>query len=179
MRPRQALCRLSRAIFHCFESSSAQNALSEGTAGTFFMPPMKNWTFDVLNMDFKRDERRSIGAIPAKPQIGSDRHSPGGAETLWPTLLVVRGRSRNRRVLEELRLGATETLIEARLELGEYSEVVASCEATVVEHPLQEGLWGRLMLALYMSGRQADALRGINGFGPSSAKNSESNHQRG
>ena len=60
--------------------------------------------------------------------------------------------------LEELHLGATETWLEARLELGEHQEVVALAEATVSDHPLREGIWGQLMLALYRSGRQAEAL---------------------
>ncbi len=61
--------------------------------------------------------------------------------------------------LEELHLGAIETWLEARLELGQHQEVVASAEAAIVDHPLREGIWGYLMLALYRSGRQSDALR--------------------
>ena len=61
--------------------------------------------------------------------------------------------------LEELRAGAIETWLEARLELGEHQEVVALAEAAVAEHPLREAVWGSLMLALYRSGRQSDSLR--------------------
>ena len=61
--------------------------------------------------------------------------------------------------LEELRLGATETWLEARLELGEHQEVVALAEMAVADHPLREQMWAYLMLALYRSGRQSDALR--------------------
>ena len=61
--------------------------------------------------------------------------------------------------LEELRLGAIETWLEARLELGEHQEVVAVAEAAVTDHPLREQIWAYLMLALYRSGRQSDALR--------------------
>ena len=61
--------------------------------------------------------------------------------------------------LEELRSGAIETWLEARLELGEHLEVVALAEAAVAEHALREEIWGHLMLALYRSGRQSDALR--------------------
>jgi predicted ATPase/DNA-binding SARP family transcriptional activator len=61
--------------------------------------------------------------------------------------------------LEELRLVATETVIEARLALGEHRDVIAVAEAAVAEHPLREPLWALLMTALYRDGRQADALR--------------------
>ena len=61
--------------------------------------------------------------------------------------------------LEEARLVATESLLEARLRLGGHSEVVGQAEAAVAEHPLRERLWALLMLALYREGRQAEALR--------------------
>jgi predicted ATPase/DNA-binding SARP family transcriptional activator len=61
--------------------------------------------------------------------------------------------------LGELRLGALEDLIEARLSLGEHRTVVPELESLVSEHPLRERLWGQLMLALYRCDRQADALR--------------------
>jgi class 3 adenylate cyclase len=60
--------------------------------------------------------------------------------------------------LEELRTAAREELIEAELELGHHSQVVPELEALVTEHPLRERLRGQLMLALYRSGRQAEAL---------------------
>ncbi len=61
--------------------------------------------------------------------------------------------------LEELRLQATEALLDARLALGEHDAVVTAAEAAVAQQPLRERLWSQLMLALYRSGRQADALR--------------------
>jgi len=60
--------------------------------------------------------------------------------------------------LNELRLEALEDRIEADLALGGAAELVAELEALVAEHPLRERLRGQLMLALYRSGRQADAL---------------------
>jgi DNA-binding SARP family transcriptional activator/WD40 repeat protein len=62
------------------------------------------------------------------------------------------------RRLEELRLGALMERIEADLALGRAGEVVPELEALVAANPLQERLRGQLMLALYRSGRQADAL---------------------
>ena len=60
--------------------------------------------------------------------------------------------------LEELRMHAIESRIEADLELGRAAEVVDELEALVAEHPFRERLWRHLMLALYRAGRQADAL---------------------
>ena len=60
--------------------------------------------------------------------------------------------------LEELRLDAVEERIEADLALGKAADLVGQLEALVSDHPLRERLRGQLMLALYRSGRQADAL---------------------
>ena len=63
--------------------------------------------------------------------------------------------------LEELRLGAEEVLLDARLALGQNEEVVAAAEGAVAQYPLREQFWGHLMKALYRSGRQAEALRRV------------------
>ena len=62
------------------------------------------------------------------------------------------------RRLEELRVEAVEERIDADLELGEGSSLVSELEALVSQLPLRERLRGQLMLALYRSGRQAEAL---------------------
>lgn len=61
--------------------------------------------------------------------------------------------------LEELHLVAIEEWIDARLDLGQHNEVLGELEALVIAHPLRERLWAARMLALYRSGRQAEALR--------------------
>jgi DNA-binding SARP family transcriptional activator len=60
--------------------------------------------------------------------------------------------------LEELRTAALEDLIDARLACGSGADLVAELEQLIAEHPFRERLRGQLMLALYRSGRQADAL---------------------
>lgn len=60
--------------------------------------------------------------------------------------------------LEERRLATIEDLAAARLALGQHAPLVAELERQVAAHPLRESLRGQLMLALYRSGRQADAL---------------------
>jgi len=59
--------------------------------------------------------------------------------------------------LEELRLEVLEGRIAADLDAGRHGEVVAELAALTREQPLREQLWGQLMVALYRSGRQADA----------------------
>jgi predicted ATPase len=62
------------------------------------------------------------------------------------------------RRLDEARLGAVGARLEAELELGRHAELIPELESLVAEHPQREGLARQLMLALYRSGRQADAL---------------------
>jgi YVTN family beta-propeller protein len=61
--------------------------------------------------------------------------------------------------LEERRLGAVEDRVDADLALGRHAELIAELDRLVAENPLRERLRGQQMLALYRSGRQADALR--------------------
>lgn len=60
--------------------------------------------------------------------------------------------------LSELHLATQIDLLEAELELGLHSQLVGELELLVAAHPYQERLRGLLMLALYRSGRQAEAL---------------------
>jgi serine/threonine protein kinase/WD40 repeat protein len=60
--------------------------------------------------------------------------------------------------LEELHLSAIEHRIAAEIETGGHSTVVSELEALTNRHPLRERMWANLMLALYQSGRQAEAL---------------------
>lgn len=60
--------------------------------------------------------------------------------------------------LEESRLSALEERIDAELALGQHARMVGELEALVREHPLRERAIAQLMLALYRSGRQAEAL---------------------
>lgn len=61
--------------------------------------------------------------------------------------------------LDELRLSAIETRIEAQLDVGATAEVVAELEGLAAMNPLRERLCWLLMVALYRSGRQARALQ--------------------
>ena len=60
--------------------------------------------------------------------------------------------------VEALHLAAIEERVEAELALGRHERLVPELERLVAREPLRERLRGQLMLALYRSGRQADAL---------------------
>jgi serine/threonine protein kinase/DNA-binding SARP family transcriptional activator len=60
--------------------------------------------------------------------------------------------------LEELRLSATEHRIAAEIAMGGHSTAVSELESLTARYPLRERMWAHLMLALYRSGRQAEAL---------------------
>ena len=60
--------------------------------------------------------------------------------------------------LEEARLACLEERVEADLALGEHGELIGELERLVHEEPLRERLRAQLMLALYRSGRQVEAL---------------------
>ncbi|HEY1563226.1 MAG TPA: BTAD domain-containing putative transcriptional regulator [Gaiellaceae bacterium] len=60
--------------------------------------------------------------------------------------------------LDELRSTGIERRIDLELALGQHVDLVPELEALVRMHPLRERLRGHLMVALYRSGRQADAL---------------------
>jgi predicted ATPase/DNA-binding SARP family transcriptional activator/peroxiredoxin len=61
--------------------------------------------------------------------------------------------------LEELRVGALEQLIEAKLALGRHPEVVGQLASLIAEQPYRERLRRQLMLALYRCDRQVEALQ--------------------
>jgi DNA-binding SARP family transcriptional activator len=60
--------------------------------------------------------------------------------------------------LDERRLAAVESHVDVQLELGRHHQLIGELSTLVTENPLRERLRGRLMLALYRAGRQAEAL---------------------
>ncbi len=71
-----------------------------------------------------------------------------------PSELVRRGGA----LLEDARLSAVMERVRLDLELGRHEEIVGELAALVAEHPLRERFHEQLVLALYRSGRQAEAL---------------------
>ncbi len=120
---------------------------------------------DHAQVDAVRFER-----LAADGRAALDRgEAAGAAETLRDALALWRGEvledlgaprfaEAETARLEELRLTAQEACIDADLMLGRHREVIGEIRALASAHPFREQLWGRLMLALYRAGRQADAL---------------------
>ncbi|HEX5672511.1 MAG TPA: BTAD domain-containing putative transcriptional regulator, partial [Acidimicrobiia bacterium] len=127
-------------------------------------PPGYLLRIDPGSIDAKRFERLAAEGrrlLYGDPEQAEERLSQ--ALSLWrgPALeevayeLFAEGEARR---LDELRLAAMEDLFDAQLARGSDHDLVGELEGLVTTHPLRERLWGQLMVALYRSGRQADAL---------------------
>ncbi|SCL59255.1 DNA-binding transcriptional activator of the SARP family [Micromonospora eburnea] len=84
------------------------------------------------------------------------------ADALWrgPAFQGISGRAvrAEAKRLEEVRLDAAEERLDLELALGRHRELIAELSQLTILHPLRERAWGQLMVALYRSGRQAEAL---------------------
>ena len=125
-------------------------------------PPGYRLQIDADALDLRRFERLVARARPldAGPRAELLREALG----LWrgaplADLAFETFAQREIQRLEELRLETIEERIDADLEHGGGAELVGEIEALVGAHPLRERLRGQLMLALYRSGRQAEALQ--------------------
>jgi serine/threonine protein kinase/DNA-binding SARP family transcriptional activator/WD40 repeat protein len=99
----------------------------------------------------------------------TETHPAEAAQRLRAALALWRGRpyadvsgsfplELEARRLEELRLGAIEARIDAELAMGHHAELIAELSVLCAEFPFREGFCSQHMLALYRSGRQAEAL---------------------
>ncbi len=116
-------------------------------------------------------EETDLGRFEALLGVARGADDPGfRAQTLRDALALFRGEpladfryeefaGDEARRLDEVRLAVLEDRIEADLEVGLHNDVVPELERLVAVHPLHERLREQLMLALYRSGRQADALQ--------------------
>ncbi|WP_285103438.1 BTAD domain-containing putative transcriptional regulator [Promicromonospora sp. MEB111] len=108
------------------------------------------WAFEAA-VSGARDQAPAAARAALDRALGTWRGAAyAGLEQPWA--VAERGR------LAELRLVAVERVAEARTNLGEAADVVPDLDAHVIEHPWREEGWRLLALALYRSGRQADAL---------------------
>ena len=102
-----------------------------------------------------RDARRA-GAEERRELLSA--RSSSGAAPRSPTSRSSSSRRRRSGGSRSSGSWRSEERIEADLELGRHGDVVGELEALVSAHPLRETLRRQLMLALYRSGRQAEAL---------------------
>lgn len=76
----------------------------------------------------------------------------------FPDLADVEVLAPDLEAVEEARLDAYQDLLDVELALGRHANVVGEVQRLVSQHPFRERLWASLVLALYRSDRQADAL---------------------
>lgn len=126
----------------------------------------------LLRVEPDRVDALRFDALAAEGRRALAAHAPGqAAGILRQALGLWRGRAladvadhsffhAHVLRLEEARLGAIADLYDAELALGRHAEAVGELKALVAEYPLRERLRGQLMVALYRSGRQAEALAG-------------------
>jgi DNA-binding SARP family transcriptional activator len=137
-----------------------RKVLPDGTLVT--TPPGYRLQIDPDSFDLRRFEKLVARARPL--DAGPRGEMLREALELWrgPALADLAYESFAEgeiRRLEELRLEALEERIDADLEQGQGAELVGELEALVKANPVRERLRGQLMLALYRSGRQAEALQ--------------------
>ncbi len=122
-------------------------------------------TVDPSDIDAHRFEGFAVQAnrvLSDDPQLASDMCARALDEWRGPALQDVRNVSAlylEAQRLDELRLATIEDRLTAELAVGGHVMAVASLQRLVEEHPYREQLRGLLMVALFRSGRQAEALR--------------------
>jgi DNA-binding SARP family transcriptional activator len=125
-------------------------------------PPGYVLRVDDEAIDLVRVERRIAQAAQARPEarVALLREALGEwrGQPLQELAYAAFAQGEIRR-LEELRLLLEEDAIDAELDAGADAQLVPAIEALIAGYPQRERLRGQLMLALYRSGRQAEALQ--------------------
>ena len=155
---RTYICRLRRELTGTVDGT-AEGALDIRSAGGGYQ-----LTVDPAAVDVWRFRAHLAAARQAHGQgdLGASAHQLRGALTLWrgAPLAGLTGSffDGQRAGLEQLHSTATEEQLAVRIALGEHADAAAELAVRVAEQPYRERLWELLMLALYRSGRQAEAL---------------------
>ena len=114
-----------------------------------------SWTWPASSGSPTRVPKRSAGCLNWRRPGWARR--PCGVAGRWRSSPTSRSPKESARLAEQ-HLAVLQARIEADLALGRHAELVAELQALVAEYPLQEGLHRQLLLSLYRSGRQAEAL---------------------
>ncbi|ALG09975.1 AfsR/SARP family transcriptional regulator [Kibdelosporangium phytohabitans] len=127
----------------------------------------RSYQLHVLVEGFDRAAFESeVGSARAAARRGDDRHAADlfdSALGLWrgPALIDVPDGpviAAHRVELEEARFGVLEQRVEAHLRLGRHRELLAELATRADDYPMRENVQAQLMVALYRSGRPAQAI---------------------
>jgi DNA-binding SARP family transcriptional activator len=143
---------------HAFADAGGSESVIVTLPSGYYVPRTSGnldlWNFEEL-MKRARAARGNGDIVEASRLLHS-------ALSLWQGTALTGARGefvdRERHRLEELRLSALEERIQVDLELGQHENLVAELTGLVSAYPLRERFHELLMLTLYRSGRQADAL---------------------
>ncbi|MEV0952762.1 BTAD domain-containing putative transcriptional regulator [Promicromonospora sp. NPDC050249] len=128
----------------------ARRLVTDGPGYALHDVDVDAWSFEAA-VAGARDLTPAAARASLDQALGAWRGTPyAGLDQPWAAAERAR--------LAELRLVATERRAEVRIALGDAAGVVPGLDAHVAEHPWREEAWRLLALALYRSGRQADAL---------------------
>ncbi|MCC7077960.1 MAG: winged helix-turn-helix domain-containing protein [Acidimicrobiia bacterium] len=116
------------------------------TSGPGYRLRVEDTTFDVAEFEVRREVDAAGSLALWRGPVLADV-----ADEDWARPEITR--------LEELRLTTLEQRIEADLGAGRHDDLVGELRTHVADHPYREGFRRQLMLALYRSGRHAEALR--------------------
>jgi DNA-binding SARP family transcriptional activator/tetratricopeptide (TPR) repeat protein len=130
------------------------------TRGPGYRLTVHDGELDVV--EFRRELQAGTAAA-REGNFSQARHLLAGALGRWRGEALAEFRDSpwatlERLQLDRLRIDAIEERISADLSLGEHRAVVGELEGLVLDHPERERLQEHLMIALYRSGRQVDAL---------------------
>ena len=149
--------RLRKALLGDRPAPSAGGALKRRRPG--YVLELDPESVDLLR--FERLAREGTEALQAAPEVAADRFAQ--ALQLWraPALAEFAAlpfaQAEIPRLAEQ-RMNVLVARIQADLVMGRHAELVGELEGLVARHPLHERLHEQLMVSLYRSGRQADAL---------------------
>jgi DNA-binding SARP family transcriptional activator len=141
--------------------SQLRKSLGTGADRLETTPPGYRLRLAPGELDLDRFTSLVGEAAGAEPEIAADRLREALALWRGPPLADFAYASFAQPAigrLEELRLTALERRFEADFAIGRHAELIGELEELIADQPLREHLRSQLMLALYRSGRQAEAL---------------------
>jgi YVTN family beta-propeller protein len=155
-RASQSLDSYVSRVRRAFREAGAEDVLTTRAPGyVLHAENVDAHRFEALADDAQRalaagDAERAAGLLDEALGLWRGGPYPEVADEQWAAPEIDR--------LEELRLQAIEDRVDAELALGRHAALVPELERLVRRHPYRERLVRQCMLALYRSGRQADAL---------------------